>query len=234
VADDHDCAIARQVALVQACTSLPIMLLSLPAGAAADVFDRRIVMLVAQVLMLTVSIALAVTSALGIIGPSLLLTLTFLLACGTAFNGPAWQSAVGDQVPRADISAAVSLNALNFSIARSLGPAIGGLLVASSGPHAAFIVNALSYTVLILVLLTWRNPRPASDLPPERMSSAVMTGLRYARRSAPIRLVVLRVPSSACWPVPCGPCCRSLLVICSAADLSSTGSSLVLSGLAPF
>ncbi len=86
------------VALVQACTSLPIMLLSLPAGAAADVFDRRIVMLVAQVLMLTVSIALAVTSALGIIGPALLLTLTFLLACGTALNGPAWQSAVGDQV----------------------------------------------------------------------------------------------------------------------------------------
>jgi MFS family permease len=180
------------VALVQACATLPIMLLSLPAGAAADLFDRRKVMLAAQALMLAVSIVLAITSSLGVVGPGLLLVLTFLLACGTALNGPAWQSAVGDLVPRSDISAAVSLNALNFNIARSVGPAIGGLLVASLGPHAAFIVNAFTYSGLILVLLTWRNPRQPADLPPERMRSAVLTGIRYARRSLPIRRVVLR------------------------------------------
>ena len=180
------------VALVQACATLPIMLLSLPAGAAADLFDRRKVMLAAQALMLAVSIALAVTATLGVVGPWLLLVFTFLLACGTALNGPAWQSAVGDLVPRSDISAAVSLNALNFNIARSAGPAIGGLLVASLGPHAAFIVNVFSYFGLILVLLTWRNPRQAGDLPPEPMRAAVRTGIRYARRSLPVRRVVLR------------------------------------------
>ncbi len=180
------------VALVQAATSLPIMLLSLPAGAAADVFDRRIVMLVAQTFMLVASTALAVASVLGIVGPGLLLALTFLVACGSALNGPAWQSSVGDQVPRSEISAAVSLNALNFNIARSVGPAIGGLLVALSGPQAAFLVNVFSYAGLILVLLTWRNPTPPSELPPERITSAVMTGVRYARHSSSIRRVVLR------------------------------------------
>lgn len=180
------------VALVQAATSLPIMLLSLPAGAAADVFDRRIVMLIAQTFMLVASTALAVASVIGIVGPGLLLALTFLVACGSALNGPAWQSSVGDQVPRSEISAAVSLNALNFNIARSVGPAIGGLLVALSGPQAAFLVNVLSYAGLILVLLTWRNPKPPSELPPERITSAIMTGVRYARHSSSIRRVVLR------------------------------------------
>lgn len=183
---------ADMVALVQACTSLPIMLFSLPAGAAADIYDRRIVMLVAQGLMLFVSAGLAVTAGLGLMTPFLLLAFTFLIACGSAINGPAWQASVGDQVPRADLSAAVSLNALNFNIARTLGPAIGGLIVAAAGPRAAFLINALSYGTLIAVLLAWRPERPASDLPPERMRQAIVTGLRYARRSPPIRIVVAR------------------------------------------
>ena len=180
------------VALIQAGTALPIMLLSLPAGAAADVFDRRLVMLTAQVFMLLTSLALVITSTLGIVSTGLLLGLTFLIACGSALNGPAWQSSVGDQVPRSDISAAVSLNALNFNIARSVGPAIGGLLVASFGPPSTFLVNVLSYVALILVLLTWRHPKAPNDLPPERIASAVMTGVRYARRSSSIRRVVVR------------------------------------------
>ena len=143
---------ADMVALVQAASSLPIMLFSLLAGAAADVWDRRLVMLVAQVAMLLTSAALSLLAYLGLITPWLLLALTFLLGCGAALYGPAWQSSVGEQVPRDALPAAVALNSLGFNIARTVGPAIGGIVVASAGAQAAFLLNALSYIGLIVVL----------------------------------------------------------------------------------
>ena len=145
---------ADMVALVQAASSLPIMLFSLLAGAAADVWDRRSVMLVAQVAMLLTSAALSLLAYLGFLTPWLLLGLTFLLGCGAALYGPAWQSSVGEQVPRHVLPAAVALNSLGFNIARTVGPAIGGIVVAATGAQAAFLLNALSYIGLIIVLLT--------------------------------------------------------------------------------
>ena len=124
---------AAMVALVQASVSLPVVLLSLVAGAAADNFDRRKVMLGSQVFMLTVSIALAVCAWIGLMTPWLLLAFTFLVGCGSAVNAPAWQASVGEMVPRAELPAAVALNSMGFNIARSLGPAIGGLIVAAAG-----------------------------------------------------------------------------------------------------
>src|SRR3954452_14814162 len=143
---------ADMVALVQAASSLPIMLFSLLAGAAADVWDRRSVMLTAQVAMLLTSAALSLLAYLGLVTPWLLLGLTFLLGCGAALYGPAWQSSVGEQVPRDALPAAVALNSLGFNIARTVGPAIGGIVVAAAGAQAAFLLTALSYVGLIAVL----------------------------------------------------------------------------------
>ena len=131
------------VALVQASTTLPIMLFSLAAGAVADNFDRRRVMLIAQCFMLVVSAALTVCAYLDLITPWLLLAFTFLIGCGTALNNPSWQASVGDMVPRADLPAAVALNSVGFNLTRSVGPAIGGAIVAAAGAAAAFAVNTL-------------------------------------------------------------------------------------------
>jgi MFS family permease len=183
---------ADMVALVQASTTLPIMLLSLASGATADIWDRRLVMLIAQILMLLVSLALTITAYMGQITPWTLLALTFLLGCGTALYGPAWQSSVGEQVPRRDLPSAVALNSLSFNIARTAGPAIGGIIVASAGPPVAFLTNAVSYVGLIVVLMLWRRPKPAPFLPPENMFMAMGAGVRYARLSPEIRTVLLR------------------------------------------
>ena len=171
---------ADMVAPVQAARSLPIMLFSLLAGAAADVWDRRSVMLVAQVAMLLASAALSLLAYLGLVTPWLLLGLTFLLGCGVALYGPAWQSSVGEQVPRDVLPAAVALNSLGFNIARTVGPAIGGIVVAAAGAQAAFLLNALSYIGLIVVLLTWKRPAAPNPLPPETAGAAMRVGLRCA------------------------------------------------------
>jgi MFS family permease len=161
-------------------------------GATADIWDRRLVMLMAQGLMLVVAAVLTVIAYLGLITPWTLLGLTFLLGCGIALYGPAWQSSVGEQVPRADLPSAVALNSLAFNIARTTGPAIGGVIVAKAGPPAAFLVNGLSYLGLIIVLALWRRPRPAPFLPPENMFMAMGAGVRYARLSPDIRTVLIR------------------------------------------
>ena len=150
---------ASMVALVQASATLPIMLLSLLSGAVADNFDRRRVMLVAQGFMLAVSALLTVVTWMGLMTPWLLLLFTFLIGCGTALNNPAWQASVGDMVPRGDLPAAVGLNSMGFNIARSVGPALGGAIVAAAGAAAAFAVNTVSYVGLIAVLSRWR-PEP--------------------------------------------------------------------------
>jgi MFS family permease len=183
---------ADMVALVQASVTLPIMLLSLVAGAMADNLDRRQVMLAAQSFMLAVSIALAVCAWLDVITPWLLLSLTFLIGCGSAFNAPAWQASVGDMVPRPELPGAVALNSMGFNIARSVGPAIGGAIVAAAGAAAAFGVNAISYIALITVLLRWRAPVTAQLLPRETLGTAIAAGIRYVAMSPAIRLVLLR------------------------------------------
>lgn len=185
-------ASAPMIALVQASTSLPIMLLALWAGAVADNLDRRRVMLVAQCFMLVVSAALATGSWLGWITPWSLLVFTFLIGCGTAINGPAWQASVGDMVPRAMLPDAVAYNSMGFNIARSTGPALGGVLVAFAGAAAAFLANAVSYLGLIFVLLRWKPDRPERRLPRERLGVAMTAGIRYVRLSPSLRVILAR------------------------------------------
>jgi MFS family permease len=180
------------VALVQASTSLPIMLLSLVAGAMADNMDRRRVMVFAQIFMLSVSLALAICAWLGLVGPWTLLLFTFAIGCGSAFFAPAWQASVGDMVPRTEVPGAVALNSMGFNIARSVGPAIGGAIVAAAGAAAAFGVNAASYIALLVVLARWKRPPRTSALPSETLGIAMAAGLRYVAMSPHIRTVLLR------------------------------------------
>jgi MFS family permease len=180
------------VALVQAATTLPIMIFSLAAGALADNFDRRRLMLVAQGSMMAASVALAILAIAGQITPWLLLAFTFLLGCGTALHNPSWQSSIGDIVPREDIPAAVTLNSMAFNLVRSVGPAIGGLMVAAGGAATAFAFNAVSYVPLILALLRWKRDPVKSSLPRESFGSAIWAGLRYVSMSPSLLKVISR------------------------------------------
>jgi MFS family permease len=183
---------ADLVALVQASTTLPLVIFSLAAGAVADNFDRRRVMLAAQILMLIVSVLLAAATWFGAITPWLLLAFTFLIGCGTALNNPSWQASVGEMVPRDTLPAAVALNSVNFNLTRSVGPAIGGLIVATAGPATAFLVNAASYTPLLWVISRWKNDQVKRSLPPETLGHAMTLGLRYVAMSPNIEKVLLR------------------------------------------
>jgi len=182
----------QMIALVPAATTLPIMLLSLWAGAVADNSDRRVVMLLCQLFMLLVSALLALFAWMGWVTPWALLGFTFLVGCATAINGPAWQASVGDMVPRAALPNAVSLNSMGFNMARSIGPALGGVIVAAAGAAAAFLVNAISYVGLVAVLARWRPERPPQLLPRERIGLAMRAGVRYVAMSPNIQIVLLR------------------------------------------
>lgn len=180
------------VALVQASTTLPVMLFALVAGAIADSFNRRHVIFAAQGFMFTVSVLLALAAFAGIITPWMLLAFTFLIGCGTALNNPSWQASVGDMVPRSDVAGAVTLNSVGFNITRSVGPAIGGTIVALGGAAAAFTVNALSYIGLLVVVHRWEFRPAESPLPREKMTTAIGAGLRYVFMSPNIVKVLLR------------------------------------------
>lgn len=174
-------ASAQMVTLVQASITLPIVMLALVAGALADAFDRRKLMLVAQAFMFAISAILAVCAYLDLMTPWSLLLFTFLIGCGAALNAPAWQASVGAMVPREDVSSAVAMNSMGFNLARSVGPAIGGLLVAAASAAAAFTINALSYVGLICVLLGWRTEQEKPILPRERLGPAIMSGKSWIK-----------------------------------------------------
>ena len=160
------------------------------AGAIADNFDRRRVMLIAQFGMLVTSAVLALITYEQIIGPYSLLALSLLVGIVTALNAPAWQASVRAQVGRKDLPQAISLNSVAFNLARSVGPALGGILISLWDISLAFAINALSYIFLIVVLLRWRPDVP----PPTRgaMFISIATGVRFCVTSQPVRKVLLR------------------------------------------
>ena len=180
------------VALVQAAITLPIMFLSLPAGALADTVDRRKMLLAAQGFMLAMSMGLAACAALGWITPWSLLFFTFMIGCGASMNAPAWQASVGDMVPRRDLAGAIALNSMGFNLARSVGPAIGGVIVAAAGAAAAIFVNTFSYIGILLVLAKWKPEPKVEHLPRETLWAAMGAGLRYGVMSGPLKLVMTR------------------------------------------
>ncbi|MEH2481498.1 MFS family permease [Nitrobacteraceae bacterium AZCC 2146] len=185
-------ASADKVALVQTALMLPIMLISMPAGAVADMYDRRVVSLVSLAIALVGATALTVLDWIGAVTPNLLLAFCFIVGSGMALFGPAWQSSVGEQVPPENLPSAVALNGISYNIARSFGPAIGGIVVATAGAVAAFAANAVLYIPLLVVLFLWRRNTEVSRLPRERLSRAIVSGVRYIANSPSIRIVLTR------------------------------------------
>ncbi|WP_127900967.1 MFS transporter [Solirhodobacter olei] len=180
------------VALVQAANVLPLMAFSILAGALADNFDRRTILVSAQVFMLVVSGVLALLVYTGMVTPWIVLALTFLTGCGTALYSPAWQASVGDIVPRNLVRGAVSLNSMGFNLMRSVGPALGGVIVAAFGAGAAFAVNTVSYSALITALMRWKAPPRDKHLPREALGTALSSGLRYVSMSPALMRVMAR------------------------------------------
>jgi MFS family permease len=183
---------ADKVALVQTALMLPIMLIAMPAGAIADMHDRRIVALVSLGIALVGATTLTVLAWLGLVTPNILLALCFVVGSGMALFGPAWQASVSEQVPAETLPAAVALNGISYNIARSFGPAIGGIVVATAGAVAAFAVNAALYLPLMVVLFLWNRAHEPSRLPRERLNRAIVSGVRYIANSPSIRIVLIR------------------------------------------
>src|SRR6201991_4037659 len=183
---------ADKVALVQTALMLPVMFISMPAGAIADMHDRRIVALISLTISFSGATALSVLFWLGQVTPEILLGLCFVVGSGMALFGPAWQSSVSEQVPAETLPSAVALNGISYNIARSFGPAIGGIIVASAGAVAAFAANAVLYLPLFTVLFLWRRPKVPSRLPRERLNRAIVSGVRYIANSPSIRIVLAR------------------------------------------
>ncbi|MBT1516794.1 MFS transporter [Bradyrhizobium sp. SRL28] len=183
---------AGNVALVQTALMLPVMLIAIPAGAVADMYDRRVVALIALSIALCGAAALTVLDWLGLTTPNLLLMFCFVVGSGMALLGPAWQSSVSEQVPGEMLPSAVALNGISYNIARSFGPAIGGIVVATAGAVAAFALNALLYLPLIVALFLWKRAAEPSRLPREQLSRAIISGVRYITNSPSIKIVLTR------------------------------------------
>ena len=180
------------VALVQTALMLPLMLVAVPAGAIADMFDRRKIALAGLTFATISALTLTSIAMLDLTTPWVLLCFSSLIGVGVALYGPAWQASVSEQVKPEQLPAAVGLASVSYNIARSFGPAIGGLIVLTAGATAAFAVNALMYLPLIVAFFLWRREHVHARLPPERLDRAIISGARYAIHSPPIRIVLIR------------------------------------------
>jgi MFS family permease len=181
---------ATWVGLMAASATLPLLFLALAAGAVADMFDRRWVLVAAQTVMGASAAAMAYLTATDRITPGILLTLGLMLGVGLAFNLPAWQATVPDLVPRGMVASAVALNSVAFNVARAVGPALGGFIIVVSGPEVAFALNALSYLGVIVVLIALARVMPTPDREETSMVNAIALGVRFARFTPQFRKVL--------------------------------------------
>ena len=179
------------VSLVQAAASIPVFLVVLPAGALADMVDRRRLLLFTQSWMVIAAVALGILTQLGAVTPWILLVFTFLMGVGAVMNDPAWQAITPDVVSPSRHASAVALNSAGFNVARAVGPALGGIVVAAAGAGWSFLLNAASFFGVILFLYSWkqtpRDPRPHCTV-----RSSIVEGLRYVRGAPQVRSVLIR------------------------------------------
>lgn len=180
------------VAMIQAAGTLPIFLLAIPAGVLSDIVDRRKLLIGVQVLLACVSITLMGLSYFHMLTVEALVALTFLGGVGAALVAPAWQAIVPELVPRHDLKSAIALNSLGINIARSIGPAAGGLILASFGAAMTYGADVASYLFVIAALLWWKRPKEDSGELSEHFAGAFRAGLRYARASRELHVVLLR------------------------------------------
>jgi predicted MFS family arabinose efflux permease len=182
----------QMVSLVAAAAMLPMVILALPAGALADTVDRRRLMLISQIIGACAAMLLSFLAFTHNITPWVLIALTAFVGVAVALHQPAWQAALGDFVPRKELPAAITLNVLAFNTARSVGPVIGGALIAVAGTAATFLLNAFAFMTLIATLATRALPRVERGRPPESMFSAMAAGVRFVRLSPQLKRIFLR------------------------------------------
>ncbi|MGA8430271.1 MAG: MFS transporter [Candidatus Sulfotelmatobacter sp.] len=180
------------VALTQTAASLPYFLLALPAGAAGDIVDRRKLVLFTESWMMAVALLLAVLTFGGWMSPWLLLVLTFALSAGDAFETPTWRAILPELVSKDDLAAASALNGIEFNLARAVGPALAGVIIAAAGVVAAFAANFLSFFGVLLVVAKWKRPIRQRTTPPETLTGATVASIRYVRNSPAILAVLFR------------------------------------------
>jgi MFS family permease len=192
------------VALIQTATALPVFLVGFPAGALGDIFDRRRILLTSQTFMLAAAAFLAALTFAGDVTPWLLLALTFAVGLGRALTAPSWQAIQPQLVGRALIPQAAALNSANMNVARAVGPAIGGVIVAAAGAGWVFALNAVSFLAVLAVLFTWRRAPVEKALGREHIGGAMRAGIRYVRSAPRMRAVLVRASAfilfaSALW-----------------------------------
>lgn len=206
------------VAAVQSATTLPVVLLAIIAGTLADIVDRRRYLILAQLWMLLVASTLAVLAHQDRLGPWVLVALTFALGIGAAMAMPAQQATTPELVPKPMLGPAVALGSLSMNIARAIGPALGGLIVAQAGIAWAFAVNALTFLGVAVVLWRWRRAPATSVLPPETFGVALRAGLRYATRASVLQAVLVK----AAWFFTFASALTALLPIVVKQDLHAS------------
>ncbi len=192
------------VSMIQAAATLPIFLLAIPAGVLSDILDRRKFLIAVQLLLACVSTTLMILSYNDMLTINLLVGLTFLGGIGAALMGPTWQAIVPELVPRSEVKSAVALNSLGINIARSIGPAVGGILLAAFGAALTYSADVISYVFIIAALLWWPRPKDETDASSEKFLGAFRAGLRYTMASRPLHIVLLRAAiffafASAIW-----------------------------------
>src|SRR6202453_6085 len=195
------------VALTQTAASLPYFLLALPAGSAGDIVDRRKLVLFTESWMMGIALLLAVLTISGFMSPWLLLVLTFALSAGDAFETPTWRAILPELVSKEDLAPASALNGIEFNLARAVGPALTGVVIAAAGVATAFVMNFLSFCGVIFVVAKWKRPVRKRTTPPETFSGATVAAIRYVRNSPAILTVVVRTGivmffSSVLVPLP--------------------------------
>jgi MFS family permease len=180
------------VALTQTAAALPFFLFALPAGAIGDIVDRRKLILFTETWMVLIALFLAGFTLAGLMSPVVLLILTFALSAGDAFESPTWRAVLPELVPRKDLAAASALNGIEFNLARAIGPALAGILIAAAGVSTAFLVNAASFIGVIIVIARWKRAAHKRTTPRETVTGAMIAGIRYVRYSPAIRALIFR------------------------------------------
>jgi len=179
------------VSLVQAAATLPVFLVILPAGALADIVDRRRLLLLTQGWMVIASATLGIMTLTSCVGPWTVLIFTFLLGLGAVMNDPAWQAITPEIVSPEHHASAVALNSVGFNVARAIGPALGGLVVAGLGSGTAFLLNAVSFFGVIFFLYNWKRPQSYA-LPTQRILPSIYEGIKHVRGESVVRSVLVR------------------------------------------
>jgi MFS family permease len=200
------------VSLVQAASAIPVFLVVLPAGALADIVDRRRLLLFTQGWMVVAAAALGILTLLGAVNPWMLLVFTFLMGVGAVMNDPAWQAITPDVISPERHPSAVALNSAGFNVARAVGPAVGGFVVAAAGAGWSFLLNAASFFGVILFLYSWKQT-PSDPRPRATVRDAIVEGFRYVRGAPQVRSVLIRTGAFsigaasllALLPVVCQP-----------------------------